>query len=362
MVMLVLCILIRKGNFIGETLIPSGYRNYSERRCIDVAIDDYLNCYLLETYSVENSRKNRLVKTDKDGNVLWDIQGLGSSSNADFYILKGDFNRLLIGKSSTVYLASMSQMNTIALIDTDTGGISKIFALQNGTEEKLFTDGSGTILRTLFFAQQNRYGMTAFNPDSNEEISAVGNDELYGLLQFPFGVDNQNNFYAYKLPNVYEIPGIMKISLEGKATQLVEFKDLLVRPSDDTVFVHYNTRDTSEIVGYYKDGAMRQWSLHMPEKCAPDTLGMCKLITVDEGTRFYFHTDEKPGTLGKLLIFSEHSTLDEERTPPFDLLSMESSVQPFIYWQVDSGGRIYFPIIDPQGFKVIRFSSEPTEL
>jgi hypothetical protein len=86
--------------------------------------------------------------------------------------------------------------------------------------------------------------------------------------------------------------------------------------------------------------------------------GAWKLIHVDEQERYAIFGGEEPGQAGTLLVYSSNGKLEERITPPPDLLPVESTLENHSFWEVDARGRVYLPVLDPQGFKVIRLSSE----
>jgi hypothetical protein len=79
---------------------------------------------------------------------------------------------------------------------------------------------------------------------------------------------------------------------------------------------------------------------------------------VDEQERYTIFGGEEPGQAGTLLVYSSNGDLEERITPPPDLLLIESTLENHSFWEVDAHGRVYLPVIAPQGFKVIRLSSE----
>ncbi|MCP2729016.1 hypothetical protein [Limnofasciculus baicalensis] len=341
------------GNLNGKTPIPKNQPRMENRIIIDFVVDRELNSYLLEKFNLDNVEYNRLTKLNVAGEIIWQRIGNYSSDVNNFDELKGEFNKLLIDRQSNLYLTSTNHPKLIAQIQPQSGSVSKLHSLMNGSN-KVFINGKGTILSAVYFPDQNKRGLSAFNPASGEEKTTVGNDELYGLLLYPFGVDNQLNCYVYQLADDTNLPAIVQISLEGQVIRREIIKDLLVRSDDNTVFTHYIHNNTLEISGYYPDGKVKKWSVQLPNNYSSNETSNYKLIKVDEENKFYIFTGDHPGYLGKLLIFSEEGTLEKEIYPPPNLLSLESSLQSSIYWQVDSEGRIYVPITDPLGFKVVR--------
>lgn len=344
-----------EGIFAGKTPVAKNYSGAKNRRIKDFVVDQALNCYLLEDYSIEDNAYNRLLKLDKNGKILWSLSSDLSQTTGNIDRLEGRFNKLLMDGQSHLYITSADRVNTLTQISLESGKVIKLYTLEHGSDN-IFMNSGGIILSVVYFEEQNRRGFAAFNPLSGKENFTVGNTELFGLLLFPFGVDARLNCYTYKVPNVYKMPALVKIALDGQITHQESLKDLLARSGDDAIFISYPQNDTLTIHGYYRDGTNQVWAIRLPDRYVSDQSANQKLIKVDERNRFYILLGEQPETIGSVLIFSESGQLEQEIPSPADLLSLESSLQPYSFWQVDGEGNIYFPVTDPEGFKVVRMS------
>lgn len=335
------------GNFDGKTPIPKDLNSFKFRRIVDFSVDTALNCFLLEHLEIDNSSHHRLIKIDREGKVIWNVNGP---------FLKGDFHKLLMGKDSNLYLTFASPKNIIAQINPESGEIRELAAVQNAGNNA-FINEEGNILNIVYFEKERRRGLSVFTPSSKEVRFTVGSSELFGLFLFPFGTDNQLSCYTYKIPNVYDKPAVVKISFDGHIVYQQNFKDLLVRSGDNAIFTGYNDNSEFVISGYFQDGTTQRWIIPLPGIYSSIKTSNQKLVKVDHSNKFYILVGEQPGDIGILLVYSENGELCEEIRHPENLLAIESTLQTYSYWKVDGDGNIYLPITDPEGFKIVRMDS-----
>jgi len=349
-----------RGVWQGNTPLPDHSPHAQQQELVDFSVDEDHNCYLLEKVLVPESADgdgathyNRLTATDRDGRIQWCHQGPHTTEEAEFTSLTGDFRKLCFQPSFGLFLLAASSNDVLGLADPTTGVFKQTFTFDKGMEEKVFFNEAGTLLRTLFFEDLNRYGMAAFHPSWPKGKETIGDESLYGPLQFPFGVDEAMSFYVYQLPGMYPVPGITQVAFNGRATSLVSLKDMVTRDAD--VFIHYAEKKNLMVCAFHPDGRRRQWSIRVRSGEARDYV----LVKVDDRDQCYFLVGEGPGSAGTLQVFSRDGKRQDVIAPPFDWLSTVTSLQGFTDWQVDSQGRIYFPIIGPYGFEIVR-SYQPT--
>ncbi len=343
------------GTLRGRTPLPGSRPETENRRIVDFAVDEDSNSYVLESFKEGDVFHNRLFKLNEDGDVVWEVKGLRTQDTCDFAKLTGEFTKLLIDSQSRLYLTCGTNPHLLARIEDDTGAVLETYSTSQ-IGDKAFMDGHGRVIGVAYFPEENRRGLSSFDPSSGEERITMGSGETYGLLLYPFGVDDDMNIYVYRLPRQEETSAIVKISFEGEVVHTEPLKDALVRPEDNTIFTHYYQNETVEISAYDQDGERRQWSFSLPEAYRSGRPESQKLIRADHRNRFYIFTGEGPGVPGKLLILSEDGNLEEETASSSDLLSLESTLQHFSHWQVDGEGRVYLPITGPDGFKIVRWN------
>jgi hypothetical protein len=344
------------GLWIGRTPVPGYPGSLERRRIVDFAVNPSMDCYILERTVLDNSTLNRLIRVDKEGNIIWEQTGTFQKDTCDFNGLKGNFNKLLVDKKENLYLTSAAHMNTIARLDTAVGDVSDIYTLGHSCSH-FFMNEKGVILGIAYFEKQNRRGLLRFDPASGKEEYTIAGADLFGLLLFPFGYDNNQYCYLYKVPNVYEEPAVVSVSPGGGIINREGLKDLVIRPHDHAVFAAIPCGDEFNIAGYFPDGSIRHWTIRPQPDDIPADISGLKLINVDEKNRFYILSGEQPGDAGKLSTYAEDTTPLGKTKPPEDLSSIESTLLPYTYWQVDGDGNIYFPATTPAGFNIVRLKS-----
>jgi hypothetical protein len=57
---------------------------------------------------------------------------------------------------------------------------------------------------------------------------------------------------------------------------------------------------------------------------------------------------------GNVLVYNKDGELEEGKSLIPDLITIESRLQDHSFWEVDSQGRIYLPVTDAQGLKIVR--------
>ena len=346
-----------EGKFLAKSLLLAPDRSDTDELFIsDYAVDADGSCYLLEQISSGQTGppKNRLQKVSRDGQFQWSRTGATSQQELDFRELKGVFKRLLMDGRSRLYLPATEHGGAIAEINRDTGAVAHVYHADKFGSE-VFIDEQGTVVYVLYFSDVNRRGLGFFNLSEPKVRSIIGGVELYGWLLYPFGVDSSSNVYAWN------DSAVARISAEGRIDVLAAFDNVVVRARDGVIFtsrlrLENEQSPVVQTACYLPSGEVSHQDLELPKKLTARHSSEWKLIHVDEQERFYVFGGEEPGQVGTLLIYSSSGELEETTSPPPDLLLMESRLEIYSFWQVDSRGRIYLPVTDGQGFKVIRLS------
>jgi hypothetical protein len=351
-----------EGKIIRKTPVLSMDRSDTDELMIlDYAVDAAGNSYLLERVRSLQSNQpiNRLRKIKPDGEIQWARTGPVSDHEFDFNSLKGSFTKLLMDGSSRLYLPATHHAGAIAEIDPATGAVARVYSSDKFSNQ-VFMNERGDVFYILYFPDLNRRGIGRFNLADQRLTSFAGGVELYGLLLYPFGVDDSFNVY------VRNNSAIFRISPDGKTHEMAAFDNIVVRSSDDAIFssrlLSGNERSPMVLVERHSagGGSMRR-KLQLPGDLGarfPVEGGAWKLIHVDEQDRYTIFGGEEPGRAGTLLVYSSNGDLEERITPPPDLLPIESTLENHSFWEIDARGRVYLPVLAPEGFKVIRLSSE----
>ncbi|MGA9770392.1 MAG: hypothetical protein WBV94_15240 [Blastocatellia bacterium] len=347
-----------EGTIIQKTPVLSlNHSNTDELMILDYAVDAAGNSYLLERIGSGQSNQpaNRLRKIKPDGEILWSRTGPISDQEFDFNSLKGSFTKLLMDGRSRLYLPATQHEGAIAEIDPATGAVAHVYTSDKFSNQ-IFMNEREVIVYILYFPDVNRRGIGSFNLVDQRLAFFVGEVEHYDWLLYPFGVDASSNVY------VWRDSAIARISMDGKIDVLAAFDNVVVRSSDGAIFssrlLSGNERSLVVRVECHSAGSLiKHRELQLPDDISARYRGGWKLIHVDEQERYTIFGGEEPGRAGTLLVYSTNGDLEKRIAPLPDLVPTESILENHLFWEVDARGRVYLPVIDPQGFKVIRLSS-----
>ena len=342
--------------FARTPVFPANYHDTDESEILDFAVDAVGQAYLIEHVQPRQSNLpyNRLRKIGPAGDILWSHTGPISDEEFDFGSLKGSFTKLLMDGRSQLFLPATRHAGAIAKIDTATGAVEHIYTSDKFSSQ-VFINERGIVGFILYFPDLNRRGIGYLATDDEKFSSFVGGTELYGLLLYPFGMDASSNLY------VWNDGVISRISPKAEIDQIAAFDNIAVRPSDGAIFTSRSESGEGGLATVFVEShcagvRSTRGELRVPaELCLRHPTGW-KLIHVDDRERYIVFGGEEPGHAGTILIYSSSGNLVETASPPVDLLSTESRLQSYAFWEVDAQGRIYLPILDPQGFRVVRLS------
>lgn len=340
------------GKFIRKTRLPSPIAAAKNIAIKDFAVDKQLNVYVLESAESGGIRYNCLFRLNKDGGREWEVVNpiLRGADRDD--CLGGELEMLLCNGSSHLYLPCVGQAGSVAQLCASSGEVTKVHNLAPGIESTYILDNK--LISVKYFETRRRRGFTCYDPGSGNSTSAVAEKDVFGMLLYSFGFDGERNCYTFKIPNVYDHPALVKISFEGAVLREQPFKDLVVRSSDGVIFSAYPNGAILTIRSH-QSAPENQWQLRLPERYLLDQMDNVKLTRVDEQNRFYVLVTEIVGAVAVLLVFDKYGELQQELYPK-TVLDIESSLQNQTTWQVDQQGNIYFPLVDPEGFKIVRLN------
>ncbi len=344
-----------RGKFENNTKIPQ-VESVKQQEIIDFAVDDKNNYYLIEKLSLDKdkseSNKYKLSKIDEKGNVIWEHIGIENKKAVFFDTLEGEFNKILLDSGSNIYLTSKNEFKAIGRFDGENGRYIETKYFENGSNQ-IYINRSDKILRVVYLKDLNRRGLSYFDHQTSEENLRMAGIELFGKLLFSFGFDDKLNCYIYNEPKLIKIPfQLDSISLEN-------IKSLCTFSKDDTTTIFTNSYLNERaffIDGYTSNDIKQEWELNIPEKIILQPTDDLRLIKVDEFHKFYILKKNSQSDKESILVFSDSSQFVEEIFPSNNWTNIETNLQNYQYWQIDSKGRIYFPLTTPEGFKLIRMN------
>jgi hypothetical protein len=343
------------GSVAGRTPLdsagPSGAGNSTIR---DYAVDEGGNCYLLEQIRQQNPKqlRNRLAKFSATGTLLWSREGPGTDEEFDVGELKGNFQRLWMDEKSRLFLPAIEHAGTIAEIDRQTGDVSRLHTSAKFSGNG-FLSARGRVVYALYFQEQGRRGVGVFDLASESLTTTVGAPELYSWLASPFGVDESSNLYTW------QDSAIARIAPDGRIAVMGKLENVCVGGADGTVYSSVLRKEAGasvlQVTSHGRQGLTSHRELTLRGTTGQST-GEWRLIHVDGLQRYYVFGGEEPGQAGTLQVYSDAGVLMETLSPPPDLLPLESTLESPAFWGVDRHGRIYMPVLDSHGLKVIRLT------
>jgi hypothetical protein len=326
-------------------------------RIADYAVAADGSVYLLERIQPGGTspEQNRLRKLNCAGETQWVRTGLSSNEQFDPHTLTGRITALLIDGRSRLYLAALNPSGTISEIDVASGGTARVHAAAIVGGD-VFMNERGIAYYIAYFPESRRRGIAVFDPASGHLRPTVFGSDAYGWLTYPLGVDTSSNVYAWKDASVARVSPDGRIEVLATINGVtlgsdgVVISSRLVMRDDHSLTVEVERRDPGSWSG---TGANRS-ALHLPEDLGARPGGDWRLIHVDKNGRYFVFGGEAPGNAGRVLVYS-HDGRFEKITPTHSaLLTLESRIENHRLWTVDGRGRIYLPMTDGRGFKVLR--------
>jgi hypothetical protein len=341
------------GRLLGSTVLDMDYPHAHSWEILDYGLDSEGNCYLLEIMQSEKSgpRFNRLRMVNAGGSTHWARIGEVTEAAFNAEKLEGTYRHLIIKSQSGIYLPAENQLNSIAQYNLETGELSTVHKLDM-VGSNYFMNDKDNIYTVTYIEEIRKRALCSFDVSTGSSKVVACDNDLYGLLALPIGVDNDNNFYAFQNSE------IAKISFQGEIVWKLQIENLFVRSRDGAVFVSSSAPDSNQswsvnVHVFDKDEAPTCLNFTIESDLSGNENPGWRLIHVDDQERYYIFGAESPGNAGSLLIFTADGKLEEIASPPPDLLPLESRLEAYSFWVVDQEGRIYLPVTDSEGFKIV---------
>jgi hypothetical protein len=341
------------GAFQGFTELPDA----GESQITDFTVDSTQACYVLERIDNREGRK-QLRKISQDGTQLWSRTLPGSSSTVDPKVLQGVFTRLLQGSQGRLFLAGPASPGELVELSSDTGEVIGAHKL-DGLSEHVFAGGLARIVYVVYLAQQNRRGVSVFDLSTGQLETRVGDVRAYGWLGYPLGADAATNVYVWRDSVVAKVSPAMTIQV------LAALDNVVVRGADMTVFASSYNPNTGTVNTAWDspDAGAGTVDFHVPDDLRSVSFGAWRLVHVDAAGNYLVFGGEQPGSPGTLLKYDQGGGLTERvAAMGLDLLALEARLGPYWTWQVDNEGRMFVPITDSEGLRIIRVTAASTSV
>ena len=309
-------------------------------RIADFAVDADGGVYVLSMEGAGGARLRRFVR---GGGEAWSRAGadLGIGAGA------GAPPRLLLDGGSRLHVVLDDGCGTVLRLDGD-GGVEHVFQAQAGGN-RAFGTPDGRLVFATWFADSRRHGVVVFDPRDGSRVERVGDDEAHRWLTWPLGVDADARVYAW------HFGALARLGAEGAAEPLARVDHVVVRPADGAVFLSRAVEGAQaalEVEAHRPGAAPSVDTLALPDG---DAAGW-RLAHVDDDDRRYL-LREAPGMPASVAVLSAGG--EQVAQGGAGLLPDESRLQPPDSWRVDPSGRLYLPVVDGAGFRVVRLTFDP---
>lgn len=336
---------------------------------LDFQPDQCGGVYLLEVLQGPSQEfEHRLRRVGPDGDTVWFRRGPLNTRVLDFTELAGKFERLLVPDDDSVYLASRYPVQGLARFDAESGDLVTTYDMEE-PHDHLTLDAAhwAYYSRMLDEGGPPRLVVIRRSLETGEREVIEPETALFTDLA---GVDEAGNLFA-RLPG-----GLVRLTPAGRVSWRFDPHGIVVRAEDRHLFLirhasSDNGRATVTIEHRRTDGtALGAVTVEIGAELAKPGV-VPDLVDVDaEGTATLYagETQECPGVRyivdagGTLVDVAPLAGPDEDEAlwdrVNEELLPVESRVAGASAFQVDAGGRVYVPLSDPVGYRVVRLTDD----
>ena len=303
----------------------------------DFAVDADGGVYALSTDGAGGERLRRIAR---GGGDAW------SRGAADLGIVAAAGSappRLLLDGESRLHVVLDDGRGTVLRVDGG-GGVERVFHAEAGGN-RAFIMPEGRLAFATWFPRAERRGLVLFDPRDGSRAERVGDADAHRWLTWPLGVDAQARVYAW------HFGALARMGMQGAVEPLGRIGHLVVRPADGAVFLSRGVDGAPaalEVEAHRPGAAPSVHTLALPGGTAE-----WRLAHLDGDDRLYL-LGEEPAMPASVVVFSADG--EPLSAGGIDLLPDESRLQPPDSWRVDASGRLYLPVVDGAGFRVVRLA------
>jgi hypothetical protein len=252
--------------------------------------------------------------------------------------------RLLLDGGSRLHLALDDGRGTVLRLDRG-GDVEHVFHT-GAAGNRAFLTPDGRLVAVTWRAEAGRRAVVEFDPREGRSVERPGNVETHRWLTWPLGVDAEGRLYAWHLS------ALARVDAEGGVEPLGRVEQVVARPADGAVFLAWTAAGGGAVeVEVHRPGAEpSSGTLALPTGGGSSAWG---LAHVDGDDRRYL-LREAPGSPPEVAVHAPGG--ERVATGGMELLPDESRLQPPDSWRVDPSGRLYLPVLDGAGFRVVRLT------
>ncbi|MGA1870235.1 MAG: hypothetical protein ACMUJM_16985 [bacterium] len=361
-----------EGSLINSFDLAHGLKKIQIWHIYDFSPDNEGGIYVLEFIQTKKGKQlQRLRKFNAKGKEQWERKGEFSVKKVDFNKFSGKFNRICASDKNTLFLPAQYPHRGMAQLNTSNGKTIKVYEWEE-YPERVTIGPDNNVYSALFIKDKGNNKIVLLRYNFKTGAREIVESEIQSLQNLA-GIDCSGAVYS----RIYN--GIARISPKGKLQWKQSLYGIVVREEENEIFLCSNvTMENNKlelsIERYNKKGELVQtYRCECEKNQLVKGKDVPRFIHIDNKKRFYFHSGETPHDPGIMAIFAHDGTIEEtislsdktDDTTLFDnlnnrLLPIESNtVNDTI--EVDSSGRVYVPISDPNGFKVVCFEPETME-
>ncbi|WP_428267680.1 hypothetical protein [Haliangium sp.] len=289
----------------------------------------------------------RLRKVDCSGQVLVDVDVPSEASTR--------VDRVALAPER-VYLASSEASGPLLALDPDTGRVLAEHQVPHpGRRPAPLPDGR--VLFASYFPDQNRRGVSIFDPETGREQPYVFHAAWHGPLLGFLGADARARLYLFASRQFSDEPGLYTLSREGAELARLPFIELVTSPEGDMIGVWSVEGGRGRVRRLDRAGGAGAGEAGAVELSAkPDELSLTGLTAA--GAFIFDEMGENH------LVGARWSVVPSERAPTPVALGENYTVtaqQHIDTWLVSPTGQVLIPVTTPRGVAVVAVTTGAQE-
>ncbi len=290
----------------------------------------------------EGDKARRLRKVDGSGHISVDVDVPPEKlARADRIVLAPE--RLYVSASATP--------GPLLALDPNSGQVQAEYEVPHpGRRPAPLPDGR--VVFATYFPDDNRRGVSVFDPEAGREAPHVFDAAWHGPLVGFLGADAHARVYVFTSRQFSDRAGLYALSHEGGELARVPFVELVVSPAGDMIGAWSVTDGRIRVRRLDQTGDAQRVEL----ASAPDKLSLTGLTA--DGAFIFDELGEN------LSVGARWSVVPGQGGPTPVSLGERYTVtatQHIDTWQVSATGRVLIPVTTPRGVAVVAYAASGYE-